>query len=150
MPGEDEEEEEDEEEDETESLREAAAAAESGSELLPRLNIGTRAIFRLCRVDFLSILAPLFLCRASFFALLLLLLSPLSFSLIFSPPATTLRSPPMKGSYLTTVICISILLKKISNKVSRRTPSSVAASFCRRDSANLLRVANLLRLYIYV
>jgi len=88
--------------------------------LLPRLNIGTPTASSFAR--FLSIFFPVFaLCSSA---------PP-----PHPPPPPTLRSPfdpallalflshSAGGSYLTTVICISILLKKISNKVSRATPS---------------------------
>lgn len=68
--------------------------------LLPRLNIGTPTASSFAH--FLSIFFPMFVLR----------LAPSHYF-----------SHSLGGSYLTTVICISILLKKISNKVSRAAPS---------------------------
>lgn len=68
--------------------------------LLPRLNIGTPTASSFAH--FLSIFFPVFVPR----------LAPSHYF-----------SHSLGGSYLTTVICISILLKKISNKVSRAAPS---------------------------
>lgn len=68
--------------------------------LLPRLNIGTPTASSFAH--FLSIFFPMFVLR----------LAPSHYF-----------SHSLGGSYLTTVICISILLKKISNKVSQAAPS---------------------------